>query len=324
MTISGFTFVKNATKLYIPAKQAIASILPLVDEFVVALGAGDDDDTTEQEILSLCSPKIKIVRTVWQPEKFAKNTIFAQQTDIAKAHCTGDWLFYIQCDEAVHERYLPGIREAAKKYVDDKNVEAFVFKYVHFWGDYNHFNPSHAFYKREIRMVRNLPEIHSWRDAQSFRYYENGFEPTQENYQRKENTRKLRAIQLPAEVYHYGWVRPPKMMRRKQKLSSTSYHGKQAADKKFEQTTEVYNYGPLQKMPLFKGTHPAAMQDWMSKHNWTEQLQYTGKRPKIANPEKHERLKYRIVTWLETYIFGGRQIGEFKNFELLGKYFPKK
>jgi hypothetical protein len=37
MKISGFTFVKNASKLYIPVRESILSVLPLVDEFVIAL-----------------------------------------------------------------------------------------------------------------------------------------------------------------------------------------------------------------------------------------------------------------------------------------------
>ena len=53
MTISGFTMVRNATKLYYPIRQAIASILPIVDEFVVALGEGDPDDHTLDEISSV-------------------------------------------------------------------------------------------------------------------------------------------------------------------------------------------------------------------------------------------------------------------------------
>ena len=64
MTISGFTMVRNATNLYFPIKEAIASILPIVDEFIVALGKGDEDDATEKEILSLQSPKIKITAII--------------------------------------------------------------------------------------------------------------------------------------------------------------------------------------------------------------------------------------------------------------------
>ena len=45
MKISGFTMGKNVSKLYYPIKQAIESILPICDEFVVALGDSDADDT---------------------------------------------------------------------------------------------------------------------------------------------------------------------------------------------------------------------------------------------------------------------------------------
>ena len=65
MTISGFTMVRNATKLYYPIKQAISSILPIVDEFVVALGDCDPDDNTLEEIRSIGSDKIRIIQTVW-------------------------------------------------------------------------------------------------------------------------------------------------------------------------------------------------------------------------------------------------------------------
>jgi len=38
MTISGFSFVRNAISLDYPIAEAIRSVLPLVDEFVVACG----------------------------------------------------------------------------------------------------------------------------------------------------------------------------------------------------------------------------------------------------------------------------------------------
>ena len=42
MKISGFSMGKNALKLYYPMRQSVESILPLVDEFIVALGDSDD------------------------------------------------------------------------------------------------------------------------------------------------------------------------------------------------------------------------------------------------------------------------------------------
>ncbi len=35
----------------------------------------------------------------------------AHQTDIAREHCTGDWLFYLQADEVIHEKYLQIIKD---------------------------------------------------------------------------------------------------------------------------------------------------------------------------------------------------------------------
>jgi hypothetical protein len=315
MKISGFTFVKNATKLYIPAKQAIASILPIVDEFIVAIGKGDEDDTTEEEIRSLNSNKIKFIHTEWESEKFPKNTIFAQQTDIAKEACSGDWLFYIQCDEAVHEDYLPVIQSACKKYYSDTEVEGLLFGYKHFWGDFEHYNPSHTFYSKEIRIIRNLPEIHSWKDAQSFRYHLKGFTPSFENYQQKEDTRKLNVARIKAEIYHYGWVRPPEMMNKKRKTASITYHGEEATKKRFEHEETDFDYGPLNKTKRFTGEHPAVMKDWVSKLFWKDQLQFSGKRRKKINPPKHEKTKYRILTWIETHLLAGKRLGEFENYK---------
>lgn len=313
MKLSGFTFVKNASKLFIPAKEAIASILPLVDEFIVVLGDCDEDDTTEKDILSLASEKIKIIHTVWEPDKFPKNTIFAQQTDIAKEACSGDWLFYLQCDEAVHEKYLPVIKQALLKYNSDTEVEGFVFHYKHFWGDFEHYNPSHTFYSKEIRIIRNLAPIHSWLDAQSFRHHSQEFKYQFEDYQRKVNNRRLNTVLIEAEIYHYGWVRPPSMMNKKRKAASITYHGKEAAVKRFEKEENTFDYGPLQYVKKFNESHPSTMQDWIKKLNWKDELQYSGKRRKKAQPAKHEKLKYRILTWIECNLLGGKRLGEFHN-----------
>ncbi len=136
MKISGFSMGKNAVKLYYPMKQAVMSILPIVDEFVVALGNNDEDDKTREQILSIGSDKIKIIDTVWNIEKYPRGMEHAHQTDIAKSHCPGDWLFYLQSDEVIHEKYLPIIQKRCLELLDDKEIEGLVFDYKHFWGDY--------------------------------------------------------------------------------------------------------------------------------------------------------------------------------------------
>ena len=56
--MSGFTIVRNAIKNGYPVVESIQSILPVVDEMVVAIGDGEDD--TEQLIRNIGSEKIKI------------------------------------------------------------------------------------------------------------------------------------------------------------------------------------------------------------------------------------------------------------------------
>lgn len=319
MKISGFTFVKNASKLYIPAKEAILSILPICDEFVIALGDSDPDDDTMEIIASIGSDKIRIVHTVWDTSTYTKNTEFARQTDIAKEHCNGDWLFYIQCDEAIHEANLSLVKLACEKFHMQKEVEGFLFKYYHFWGDYKHYHDDHVWYKKEIRVIRNDAEIHSWKDAQSFRWFEqHGGE--YEDYQKKEDCRKLNVIELDAYIFHYGYVRPPHLMTKKTKKNSNSYRGEVATNEFMKDEPDAHDYGPLNKLKRFDGEHPNVMNDWIGKHDWGNQLQFEGVRNPNRPRHKHEKAKYKLVSWIENNIIGGKVIGGFKNYNIIGKF----
>ena len=317
MKVSGFTFVRNADKLYIPVKAAIESVLPLCDEFVIALGNNDADDRTEAIINSIGSDKIKIVHTVWDYDKYQKHTEYAHQTDIAMQQCTGDWLFYIQSDEAVHEDDHPEIIAAMKKYLSDDRVEGLLFNYNHFWGDYNHVHRSHGWYKKEMRIIKNNPSVHSWKDAQSFRVYNEFKEGDYREYQRHEGTRKLRVVQLHAQIYHYGYARPPHIMSGKRKETFATYHGEDKSKQMLKDLKDNFDYGPLDRVPLFTGTHPKYMKEWIANFDWADQLQQTGKPRKDRKEHTHERLKYRLLTFVENTILNGRTLFDFENYELI-------
>jgi hypothetical protein len=317
MKISGFTFIKNAEKLYIPAKQSILSILPICDEFIIAIGDNDKDDHTLEIIQSIKSEKIKIIHTKWNTKDYPKNTIFAQQTDIAKQHCKGDWLFYLQCDEAIHQNDLKTIKKACKDNLENKSVDGFLFNYLHFWGDYNHYHNSHSWYKKEIRIIRNLPSIHSWKDAQSFRKFSKWEGGTFNDYTSKKDNAKLDVIELDVNVFHYGYVRPPKMMSSKRKSSSSSYHGKNS--KILSRIAIEYDYGPLNKLNKYEGSHPSVMKDWIGLFDWSSKLQYSGTRNKKRAPHKHEKIKYRLISFIENTFLNGKVIGGFKNYNIIKK-----
>lgn len=313
MKVSGFTMVKNVSKLYYPIKESILSILDLVDEYVVALGDCDEDDRTREEILSINSNKIKIINTTWDIEKYPRGMENAHQTDIAKNACSGDWLFYLQADEVVHERYLPIIKERCAELLEDKEVEGLLFKYIHFWGDYFHYQKSHAWYPSEIRIIRNSPEIHSWESAQSFRRIPN-FDGL--NYRQQQGTYKLKVATVDAYIYHYGWVRPPHYMQSKRKSLHTIHKGEAVAEEEYRGQT-IFDYGPMKLASEFKGTHPQVMQRWLDKFDWEDQLQWEGSISPGRKKFKHEKLKYKILTFLELNILNGRQIGGFKNYKII-------
>jgi hypothetical protein len=319
MKISGFTMGRNAHKLYYPMRHSIESILPLVDEFIVVLGQSDQDDRTRWEVENIGSPRIRIIDTVWDIEKYPRGMEHAHQTDLAKEACTGDWLFYLQSDEVVHEKDLETIRKRCQELLTDRETEGLLFRYLHFWGDYEHLQDSHCWYRKEIRIIRNDPGIHSWESAQSFRRIPR-FDGL--NYRQQEGTFKLKVAEVDAEIFHYGWVRPPTVMQEKIKAFSINHQGKkkvedQVASHKFD---SGYDYGNLAGLTRFRGTHPAVMEPWIARFDWKDQLRFKGP-ARALNPikSKHDKPRYRMISWIEKNLLGGRRLGEFKNYILVRK-----
>ena len=59
MKISGFTFIRNGTILGYPFIESINSILPICDEFIIAVGPSEDN--TLARLRKIKSKKIKII-----------------------------------------------------------------------------------------------------------------------------------------------------------------------------------------------------------------------------------------------------------------------
>jgi hypothetical protein len=253
MKVSGFTFIRNAVKFDYPVVEAIKSILPVCDDFIVAVG--NSDDNTEELIRSVDREKITIIKTRWDdsPEMKKGGKVFASETNKAfnAVPADSDWAFYIQGDEVVHEKYLGAIRSAMENWKDDTEVDGLLFKYLHFYGSYDYVGISQRWYRREIRVIRNDKSIYSYRDAQGFR---------------KGDNRKLNVKPVDAYVYHYGWVKKPEVMMSKIKNASTFYEDIPWI--KRLGSGESYNYSNIDALKLFDGTHPAVMADHIRRKNW--------------------------------------------------------
>ncbi len=309
MKISAFSFVRNGVSLYYPVVESIRSALPLVEEFVIAVGQGSPGDTTRDQIAGIGDPRIRIIDTVWDPAHFHRGAINALQTDIAMHACTGDWLIYLQADEVLHEQDLPVIRNRMLELHDDPRVEGLLFRYHHFWGDYDHCFRSHAWYSREIRAVRNRPDIHSWHSAQSFRAISRYEHPWQTG-----NARKLGVADVAASIYHYGWVRPPRLMQNKNRALRTVHAGTQQATREYDQAPEGFQFGPLDDVPRFNGTHPAVMQARIAAMDWQDELACATRPAPGGIRHRHQRLKSRILSWIEWTFFDGEQVFGSRNY----------
>lgn len=274
MKICGFTFIRNAVKYDYPVVASIASILPIVDEFIVSIG--DCDDGTLQLIESIGSPKIRIVRSVWDDTLKKGGKVLAVETDKALAHVPAgyDWAFYLQGDEVVHEKYLDNIVAAAKKYADNKKIEGLLFQYIHFYGSYDYVGDSRRWYNHEIRLIRNNGHIVSYKDAQGFR---------------TRKGRKLRVKPIDATIYHYGWVRHPSKQFEKIIDFSGFWNGGEPTPPPQKEEPSFDFLKDADSVERFDGTHPAVMQKRIAQKNWDAQFDTRKKRFSFK-----DRILYRI------------------------------
>lgn len=250
MKISGFTIIKNAVINDYPVVEAINSILPLVDEMIVLIG--DSTDSTVELIESIQDSKIKIHHSTWDNTLRKGGEVLAVETNKAfqLIDPASTWAFYIQADEAVHEKDHATILEGCKKYKDDKRVQGLLFKYIHFYGTYNYIGDSRKWYRNEVRIIRNDKKISSYKDAQGFR----------------EGKKKLNVKPIDASIYHYGWVKSQEQMVRKMKEVSQYWHDGLEWEH-YIQSDTVFDYKDFDSLAIFNGSHPNVMKHRIARHN---------------------------------------------------------
>lgn len=276
MKVCGFSFVKNGVKFDYPIVEAITSILPICDKFIVAVG--DCNDGTRELIESIGSDKIEIIDTVWDPTLREKGRVLASETNKAFDYIPDeyDWCFYIQGDEVVNERYLPVIEESMHRYQNVPEVDGLIMNYTHFYGTYDYYADSRRWYRSEIRIIRNNKAIRSWNDAQGFRW---------------KDARKLTGVFINATMNHYGWVKPPKLMMDKLEGSKQYWSVNSKHIKTINQESEEFVYEDgIDSLKLFTDTHPQVMQERINALNW---------HPELSTKRKKFKARYFFLYYFE-------------------------
>jgi len=270
MKISGFTIARNAIQYNYPILESIQSILPVCDEFIV--NVGDSKDDTLNLIKSIKSDKIRIIQNTW--DFSLGKEVLSHQTNLALKACSGDWTFYLQSDEVVHEDDLGKLKRLMEKYVDDENVDALRFKWLHFYGSYYRYRIDQGWYQKQDRIIRNNGEIESYGDAFAFR---------------KKDGQPLKRKNTGCLLYHYGWVHSGDVMtQRRINAEGIGFTNLQEEERK-----EDYSYGDLNRFPAYFGTHPKVMESRVTQHTLSQADSKVVNRMYWWHPMKALKVRYK-------------------------------
>ncbi|MBI4404933.1 MAG: glycosyltransferase family 2 protein [Deltaproteobacteria bacterium] len=284
--VSGFTIVRNANRLAYPFPESALSILPICDELIICCGDSTDGTNEICEELTRQSTKIKVVPSVWDAEAQKDGYQLKHQTNKALSLCQGNWCFYIQSDELIHDDDLPKIKKAITEADHHADVDGILFNYLHFYGNFNYTIRGRNWYRREVRAFKNGRNIESFRDAQGFR----------------KNGKKITAIDSNARVFHYGYVRSPQLMQEKAVQMSRWWGGQASSDPR---SFELVRHIGLQK---YDGTHPSLLKERIS----ASAFDFDPKKCRFKW-DKDEIKNALTLVWESIFPF---RLGEFRNYEI--------
>jgi len=270
MKISGFTIVRNAIQYDYPVVESIQSILPICDEFIV--NVGNSEDGTLSLIQSLRDPKIRIIQNVW--DLSMGKEMLSYQTNLALKECRGDWAFYLQADEVIHENDLRRLLQCMKKSRNDETTQALRLRWFHFYGSYHRYRVDYGWFQKQGRIIKNNGTIESWGDAWAFR---------------RKDGQPLKIKNTGCFVYHYGWVHSPSIMTQR-RVNAEKIGFATLTD---PERQEEYPYGDLERFPIYWGTHPRLMQNRVRGHPLSEEDRKIIQRKYWWHPFRIFRVRYK-------------------------------
>jgi glycosyltransferase involved in cell wall biosynthesis len=195
VTLSIYTFAKDALFFDYHIVDMLRHHLPLADEIVVCEGHSTDGT---YEAVSGLDPRIRVFRRhidTSDPKSWLRSA-----KDHARRECRGDWCLLLDCDEFVPEWEFDGLR----KYIATTTHDIASATYTHFYANYKVFydNPSRPFPPRQKRILhRNRPDIEILGDGSDVRITGRGNEGVDGTFQ--------------FACHHFGEVRNAARLRHK-------------------------------------------------------------------------------------------------------------
>src|SRR5690606_2525464 len=197
--------------------------------------------------------------------------------------------------EQDHSAILHWIHKADK----NPQVEALLFPFYHFWGDFFHIRNTRKTHPFEIRAFKNTGHIRSYKDSQGFRKY------TQANHPHKQHAgEKLRVWNTEIPVYHYSYARHPDLMKKKDDYFQRFWHDDQWVEKHVQ--GQSFNFNEVDQLEAFTGSHPQYMNPIIEAQNWV--FNYDPSQSNMLIKDKFLNYLNRLT---------GKRWFEYKNYKLI-------
>lgn len=158
MKISAYTYVKNAVEMDYPFAESIESHLKFADE-VVVVDASDKSDGTKEILADLkrknSNLKLYTATMNWKVPNYGVYDGVLKQ--VARTHCTGDFLWQFDSDELVHEKDRLILEDIIKQTGMLQDNLLLCLPVVEYWGGFDKVRIDVNPWK--WRLSKNHPEI---------------------------------------------------------------------------------------------------------------------------------------------------------------------
>lgn len=269
--LTGHLLIYQGEKYMFNYREAVLSVLPICDEFVICECFSDDGTYEGCLDLQRQYPEIRIIRHPWQDgteEPGYEYRRLARLTNACIEDARTKWAIQIQADEAVHEdghEEVLRIIQGRSRFGDSPRAIASPF--VHLVG--NTKTQFRFVYQSSVRIARVDSTWRAFKDAWTLQHHDPG------------DGFVVHAVQ--ARYFHYGFAFGLSMERMaKEKHFQSLFASEGFPDKKVLEMADGDK--PLSMAYLFQaakergeftpftGTHPAVMKDWIESHRQYEEI----------------------------------------------------
>ena len=171
----------------------LESALQFVDEIICVLDYPNKKNLTLQDNIKILIVDNFIEKHPDKRIKFFKlnyDENFKVARQFANAKATGDWVFYLDADEVLHENFTSKIRKRFEEY-EKNNVDCVHCQYIHFINNFDRIDNSEAIHYGLHRIFKNYKSIKWANDQHSL-----------PDYKWKQIVFDIRVI-----IWHMGYLR---------------------------------------------------------------------------------------------------------------------